>query len=66
MRTLSAPACLTETLVKSAITSGLKYAAGSPTSYSSCSHTVSTFTVPPVAPGLVMTKEPSAFISAIG
>jgi len=49
--------------VKSAVTSGFKYAAGSCTSYSNCSRMVSNVTIPPAAGGLVMTAVPSASIS---
>ena len=46
--------------MKSATTSGVRYAAGSPTSYRSCSATVSTLTAPPVPAGLVSVNVPSA------
>ena len=50
----------------SATTSGVRYAAGSWTSYSSCSFTVRASTRPPVFAALVMVNEPSAATSAIG
>ena len=52
--------------VKSAVTSGLRYRAGSCTSYSNCSRTVSNVTMPPVPGGFVITATPSSSTSAIG
>jgi hypothetical protein len=51
---------------KSATTSGVIYARGSPISYTSCSVTEATFTTPPVSGCFVITKVPSGAPSAMG
>ena len=66
-RTRSSPEVLERRAdVKSATTSGARYAAGSCTSYSSWWRTVSKSTRPPDAAGFVITAVPSASTSAIG
>ena len=65
-RTRSLPRSVNAAEVKSATTSGAKYAAGSCTSYSSWCRTVSKSTRPPESFGFVITAEPSGSTSAIG
>ena len=65
-RTRSGPSWVSRTSRQSQLTSAIRYAPGSPISYSTCSATVATDTSPPVPAGLVITAVPSAKHSATG
>src|SRR5205823_8443021 len=65
-RTLSLPTCSSRMVVKSAMQSGVMYAAGSPISYTSCSVTPATLMRPPVPGCFEISNVPSGRASTIG